>query len=192
MSKEYPLILQLDLAGNPINWIDFETAAYYEAKDLIAWKVGTTEFTIYGGDNSITGRQSSMDLNTIVAVRGSMNPRGLMRVPSLVNETLFRRDQHMCAYCGLHFPSTHLTRDHIIPTSKGGKNVWANVVTACGPCNKFKDDRTPEQCGMKLKYTSYTPNRAEWLILRNRTILEDQMNYLLSRVTSDSRLKKGI
>ena len=74
------------------------------------------------------------------------------------------------------------------PRAQGGKDVWTNVVTACGGCNKAKDARTPEEAGMKLLYIPYAPNRAEYLILMNRTILADQMEFLKARVTKDSRI----
>lgn len=192
MAREHPLILQLDAAGNPCRWMTYEDAAYYKAKDLIAWTVGEDEFTIYGGENRITGRQSSMDLNTIIAVKGEIGDKGLFRTPTLTNRALFRRDQSICAYCGGVFGHDHLTRDHVMPTSRGGKDVWQNVVAACGGCNKLKDDRTPEEAGMKLLYVPYAPNRAEYLILMNRTILADQMEFLLSRVTKNSRLLNPI
>jgi hypothetical protein len=189
MAREHPLILQLDIAGNPCRWMTYEDAAYYKAKDLIAWTYGSDEFTIYGGNNRITGQQSSMDLSTIIAVKGEIGDKGLFRTPTLTNRALFRRDQHMCAYCGNTFHQDALTRDHVHPTSKGGPDVWNNVVAACGTCNKIKDDRTPEEAGMKLLYVPYTPNRAEYLILMNRTILADQMDFLMSRVPANSRLR---
>lgn len=192
MAKEHPLILQLDIAGNPCRWMTYEDAAYYKAKDLIAWTVGSDEFTIYGGENAMTGKQSSMDLNTIIAVRGEIGDKGLFRVPTLTNRALFRRDQHICAYCGGEFGHLDLTRDHVMPTSRGGKDIWQNVVASCSGCNKVKDDRTPEESGMKLLYVPYAPNRAEYLILMNRTILADQMEFLLSRVTKESRLLNPI
>lgn len=192
MAREHPLILQLDVAGNPCRWMTYEDAAYYKAKDLIAWTYGNDEFTIYGGENRITGKQSSMDLSTIIAVKGEVNDRNLFRTPTLTNRALFRRDQHVCAYCGGVFTPDHLTRDHVQPSSRGGPDVWQNVVTSCGTCNKVKDDRTPEEADMKLLYVPYAPNRAEYLILMNRTILADQMEFLLSRVPKNSRLLNPI
>ena len=35
---------------------------------------------------------------------------------------LFRRDRHMCAYCGGEFSYFRLTRDHITPLSRGGRD----------------------------------------------------------------------
>lgn len=188
MAREHPLILQLDAGGNPHRWIDFETAAYYVAKDLIAWTVGSEGFTIYGGQNRITGSQSFMDMNTIIAIKGEVGDKGLFRVPTLTNKAMFRRDQNTCAYCGFQFKTEDLTRDHVHPRSRGGPDKWQNVVTACGGCNKIKDDRTPEEAKMKLLYCPYAPNRSEYLILMNRNILQDQMEFLMTKVNKNSRL----
>jgi hypothetical protein len=42
---------------------------------------------------------------------------------------------------------------------------------------------------MRLLAVPYAPNRAEGLILENRRILTDQMEFLRSRVGSGSRLR---
>ena len=67
--------------------------------------------------------------------------------------------------------------------------MWTNVVTACSPCNKLKDNKTPQEARMQLLYVPYEPNRAEYLILRNRKILADQMEFLLKRITYNSRVR---
>jgi hypothetical protein len=41
-----------------------------------------------------------------------------------------------------------LTRDHLIPLSRGGANEWTNVVTACSTCNARKSNRLPSEIGM--------------------------------------------
>lgn len=188
--QELPLILQLDAAGNPHQWITFEKAAYYISKGLVAWEAAPVNFTLFGGTSSITGRQSTLTMNTIVAIKGQINDRQMKRISHvpLTNKALFRRDQNICAYCGGEFSSIDLSRDHIIPSSKGGPNTWMNVVTSCHACNKHKDNRTPESAGMKLLYVPYVPNRAEYLILQNRKILTDQMEFLIKRVPKESRL----
>ena len=40
-----------------------------------------------------------------------------------------------------------------------------------------------------FKLLPYTPNKYEHLILLNRKILDDQMNYLISKVPKHSRLR---
>jgi len=188
--RELPLVLQLDVSGIPQQWITYEESAYHYAKGNVAWAMGAVDFDIYGGTSAATGERSKLTINTIIAVDGKLSPKAMIhynRVP-LSNKTLFRRDQNICAYCGGEFHTSSLTRDHVHPTSKGGKNIWTNVVTACGPCNKRKDDLTLDQAGMQLLYVPYVPNRAEWLILQNRKILADQMEFLLKQVPESSRL----
>ncbi|TFH10167.1 MAG: HNH endonuclease [Candidatus Thorarchaeota archaeon] len=186
-AKGKPLILHIDVAGNPCRWINYEQAAFYYAKDLVAWSFGAEGMRIHGGINR-QGLRSFLDLNTIIAVRGELGDKAMHRTPSLTNRALFRRDQHVCAYCGNEFGAAKLSRDHVTPRGKGGRDTWKNVVTACGSCNKHKDCRTPEEASMKLLYIPYAPNRSEYLILMNRTILADQMEFLKARVTKDSRI----
>jgi len=40
---------------------------------------------------------------------------------------------------------TMLTRDHIIPRSKGGKDILSNLQTLCYPCNAKKADKMPKR-----------------------------------------------
>ena len=77
-------------------------------------------------------------------------PRRFRR--QVTNTFLFARDQYRCQYCGRPSaelkPRESLTRDHVIPMSRGGTNVWTNVVTACSPCNTRKGNRLPHEIGM--------------------------------------------
>ena len=60
-------------------------------------------------------------------------------------------------YCGTVLHKSDLTRDHIIPISKGEPDNWNNVVTACKSCNHRKAAYTPEQAHMKLLGVPYAP-----------------------------------
>ena len=184
------LILKLDSNGQPQSWISWQTAAIYHAKGLVAWELGKVETTIHGGKSRATGEQSVIVTSSIIAVKGEANKRK-HRAPALNNRELFRRDRHLCAYCATVYGDSKLTRDHIQPASRGGKDTWMNTVTCCAKCNQKKDDRTPEEAGMQLVYAPYVPSRAEHLILRNRTILADQMEFLLAFVDEKSRVHKG-
>ena len=190
--EQLPLVLQLDIAGNPNRWINYQSSCYYVSKDRVAWSMGEVDLTIFGGKNAVTGNKSSLTMNTIVAIRGEVSERQqrvLYGTPPLTNKALFRRDANMCGYCGDQFSVSQLTRDHIHPRSKGGVDRWENVITACGPCNKIKDDRDINIIpNMKLLMLPYAPNRSEFLILQNRRILADQMEFLLKRVPKESRL----
>jgi len=186
----YPLILTLDPHGVPHRWVTWQHACFYYAKDLVAWSVGEHSFVIHGGLNRNTGVRSEICANSIIAIKGrALGGRQFQQVPPLDNRELFHRDRHFCAYCSQQLPSLRLTRDHIIPVSQGGRDIWMNVVTACRPCNQKKSGRTPEQANMQLLYAPYVPNKAEYLILCNRNILIDQMDFLARHVTAQSRIR---
>lgn len=66
---------------------------------------------------------------------------------------VLKRDHKVCGYCR----GTATTVDHILPRSRGGRNVWKNTVAACDRCNQRKADRTPAEAGMALLVTPSTP-----------------------------------
>jgi 5-methylcytosine-specific restriction endonuclease McrA len=79
---------------------------------------------------------------------------------------VFLRDGFRCQYCNVRFPSAELTCDHVIPRSLGGRTSWDNLVTACGPCNRHKGDRSPEQARMRLVCTPARPESLPPLLFR--------------------------
>ena len=90
------------------------------------------------------------------------------------------------------FPSSALSRDHVRPFCQGGKDVWNNVVAACRRCNNHKASRTPEQAGMQLLAVPFTPTYAEYIYLKGRRVLADQMGYLLAHFPRSSPLHARI
>jgi hypothetical protein len=129
-----------------------------------------------------------MHLHPIIAARGHARPHALAPTPALTNPALFARDQQLCLYCGNAYPRSTLTRDHVQPVSKGGRDIWENVVTACYHCNSRKGNRTPQQAGMPLLAVPFRPSWIEHLILSNRNILADQMAFLNAQLPKKTRL----
>ena len=144
--------------------------------------------TYRGGVSRITGLRSLLSTKSIIAIKGHSEFVRSQADPHLTNAALYRRDRHMCAYCADRFREGDLSRDHVVPLHLGGRDRWMNVVTACRSCNTLKGGRTPEAAHMPLIYAPYVPNRHEHLILQNRRILQDQMEYLMARVPKHSRL----
>ena len=186
----HPLILTLDMHGAPHRWVTWQHACFYYAKNLVAWVAGDHSFTFHGGMSRLTGERSFITVDSIIAIKGkALAGRSLHKIPPLSNRELFHRDRHVCAYCGDEIPGQRLTRDHVVPVVQGGRDTWMNVVTACRGCNQQKSGRTPEHAGMELLYAPYVPNKAGYLILCNRHILVDQMDFLARHVPSVSRWK---
>ena len=181
-------LLSLDAHGRVLDWITWQDASCLYARDAVAWTLGDPCLHIHGGTNRLSGLRSGLDLHPIIAARGHARSRAIDPTPNLTNAALFARDAHICLYCGQHGHRPVLTRDHVMPLSKGGLDVWENVVTACFHCNSRKSDRTPQQAGMPLLAVPFRPSWIEHLILSNRNILADQMAFLKAQLPKRSRL----
>lgn len=79
----------------------------------------------------------------------------------LTQKNLFVRDKYTCQYCGRHkselAPRQFLTRDHVFPKSKGGKDTWTNLVTTCNTCNNKKADTLLEDTNLTLRRIPHVP-----------------------------------
>jgi 5-methylcytosine-specific restriction endonuclease McrA len=181
-------VLQLDISGRPQAWISPREAAILYASDAVAWTLGDTFQVLRGGTQRATGRQSRIEVHPILAVRGTVPSRAWRQTPALANPKLFARDRQICAYCGGRFHLDELTREHIVPVSRGGQDSWMNCITACRACNGHKANRLPEEARMSLLYLPYVPSLHEDMILRGRRIVSDQMEFLLASVPRSSRL----
>jgi len=180
-------VLSLDAGGRILDWISWQDAACLYARRAVAWTLGDPCLTIHGGFHN-DGEQSIIELHPIVASRGHCRAGAIDPSPALTNVALFARDRHVCMYCGSHFSRGELTRDHVLPLSRGGKDIWVNVVTACLACNIRKGGRTPQQAGMPLLAVPYKPSWVEHLILSNRNILADQMEFLVHHLPKNRRV----
>jgi hypothetical protein len=183
-----PRVLSLDAHGRILNWISWQDAACLHARDAIAWTLGSPCVTVRGGTNRASGRQSVIELHSIIAARGHARSHALDPTPALTNTALFARDGHLCLYCGNELSRHQLTRDHVRPLSRGGRDIWENVVSACIACNSRKGNRTPQQASMPLLAVPFRPSWVEHLILSNRNILADQMAFLKSHLPRRARL----
>jgi len=181
-------ILKLTVSGLPQEWLSLEEAVLHYATGQVLWEAGTDIATLHGGYNAKSGMRSEISVNSIIGVNGmgKVNPFDI--VPSLSNSKLFQRDRCICGYCGDRFSISALEREHIVPLSRGGRDSWMNVVSSCRPCNQKKGARLPEESAMPLIYAPYVPSLWEDMILRNRTILSDQMAFLAANLPRGSRL----
>ena len=87
-----------------------------------------------------------------------------VRVPyraraSLSRRAVLVRDNFECQYCGR--PAENV--DHVVPRSRGGGHTWDNVVAACRPCNSRKENRSPDDVGMRLRHPPEQPHASVWI-----------------------------
>jgi 5-methylcytosine-specific restriction endonuclease McrA len=180
-------ILRLNKAGQPIDWLSWQEGVCLVSRDLVVWTLGDTIFRIRGGRSRHTGERTVIELPSIIACGGEQLARQRTR-PALTNRALFERDNHQCLFCGRFFPYHELTRDHIVPRSRGGRDTWENVVASCRRCNQHKGSQLPEECGLELLALPFRPNPAEYLALVNsRRILPDQADFLSKQFSRNCR-----
>jgi len=187
--------LRTDVAGMPLDWVSYRDAVRLYHLDQVMYACGVVMYEVHGGINAKTGLRSKLAINSIIATRGhSEATRKSNRdyVPPLSNEALFARDARMCMYCGERPRAGHLSRDHVTPISKGGEDVWNNVVTACKRCNNHKAGYSPEEANMSLLAVPFTPTHAEYVFLRGRKVLADQMEFLATHFPRTSPLHERL
>ncbi len=113
---------------------------------------------------------ASLKIPTVVRLRRYINvPR---RGASWSRKAVLRRDNHTCIYCGIQpggrqgkriLERQDFTIDHILPKSRGGRNVWTNTACACPICNHRKGDKMPHEAGMTLRWEPKTP-RVDYVV----------------------------
>jgi hypothetical protein len=181
------LFLAIASTGYPSRWLSWQDAVTQEVLGKVSYGFGDFEFTFTGGKNRHTGLNSQVTLKSILVMHGRNKVAERFATIPLSNNALFRRDRFMCAYCG-EVHSRGLTRDHIVPLSRGGRDSWLNVCACCQKCNHMKGAKLLEELGWELLYLPYAPNHQEGLLLQNRRILLDQMELLKSMLPKHSRL----
>ena len=188
-------ILRTDVAGMPLEWVDYREAVRLYHTNQVAYECGGSLMLLRGGICARTGERSQIRVNSIIATQGSPRINVLRSedyAPPLNNFALFKRDGLLCLYCGVQHLPPELSRDHVTPISQGGTDVWTNVVTACKRCNHHKAGRTPEQAGMELLAVPFTPTYAEYIYLKGRRVLADQMEYLLAHFPRTSPMRQRL
>ena len=171
-----------------MDWLSWQEAVCLHARELVSWTYGEEVMEVRGGHSRLTGEQTVLTLNSIMACKGKVYDK-IRKEPPLTNRALFRRDQNICLYCGHSFQECDLSRDHVLPISKGGLDVWTNVVAACKRCNAHKGYLSLEGFTMELLALPYRPNHAEYLALSHSgRIFGDQMAFLRKQFSKNSRL----
>ena len=184
-------VLRTDAAGLPLEWVGYQDAVRLYSLGQVVYTLGQTLFHLHGGTNAATGKRTCLEVHSIIASHGKSIAAQRLEsgyIPPVSNAALLKRDAYLCLYCGSRFHSRELSRDHILPSSQGGTDEWRNLATACRRCNNHKAGFTPEQAGMQLIAVPFTPSYAEYIYLKGRRILADQMDFLKAHFPRSSPL----
>ena len=132
---------------------------------------GKAEIVEADPDRVIRSERMTMPRPAVIRLTRFIHvPRRFRR--QVTNTFLFARDRYRCQYCGRGQmdlrPREALTRDHLVPLSRGGTNIWTNVVTACSPCNTRKANHLPTEIGMHPIHPPVEPHfvHLSWAVRR--------------------------
>ncbi len=132
---------------------------------------GKAEIVEADGDRIVRSERAAFPRPMVIRLTRFIHvPRRFRR--QVTNTFLFARDAYTCQYCGR--PASQLrareslTRDHVVPLSRGGSNAWTNVVTACSGCNTRKAHHLPAEIGMHLLHQPTEPHfvHLSWAVRR--------------------------
>jgi len=108
-----------------------------------------------------------------VIIVGSNYDRMPVKMFRPTKKNIYDHYNGVCAYTGRKLTYKETTLDHVIPKSKNGKNTWKNLVPCDGAINRMKDDRTPDEAGLKLKYKLSEPKPVPAHVLIKSVISPD-------------------
>jgi len=128
-------------------WMDSFTMPHEEDKDL--------DLDAFGYNWINANRWSIRAPEIIIASHYGKVPRLDVR---LTRKNVLIRDNFRCQYTGAKLNTRTMTLDHVLPSSRGGKTEWTNVVSCCLDVNIKKGNRTPKEAGLKLFKQPKRPN----------------------------------
>ena len=74
-------ILRLNVAGQPIEWLNWEQAVCMYARELVVWTMGDTVREVYGGTQRLSGKRSYFDIPSIIACGGERLGQAAHQLP---------------------------------------------------------------------------------------------------------------
>ena len=132
---------------------------------------GKAEIVEADDERLVRSERMSLPRPAVIRLKAFVHvPRRFRR--QVTNTFLFARDQYQCQYCARTSaelkPRETLTRDHVVPISRGGGNEWTNVVTACSPCNTRKANHMAHEIGMRPLHAPVEPHfvHLSWAVRR--------------------------
>eukprot|EP00877_Chromochloris_zofingiensis_P011181 jgi/Chrzof1/6316/Cz18g04010.t1 len=143
--------LVVDSAYRPINVIGW-------FKAVVMDEAGKIDVLDYYPNAFAYSAYRSHPLPAVIRARKYVDLHEVAGHVALTRRNVMLRDRYTCQYCGC---KKDLTLDHVVPVSKGGKNTWENLVTACMVCNQKKGHHSLSKLGWRLKHAPHQPTPYE-------------------------------
>jgi len=109
-------------------------------------------------DQKLESWKMALEMPAVIRLFDFVAPKKQIKFfESFTRHNVYKRDGGRCMYCGCEVSLNKFTFDHIIPKSRNGHTNWNNIVCCCLRCNSKKDNRTPEEAGMRLIKRPFAP-----------------------------------
>ena len=72
-------VLRTDSSGMPLEWIDYREAVRLHCLGQVAYAFGSRLYALHGGVNARSGRQTVIEVNSMMATQGSSGNPGSLR-----------------------------------------------------------------------------------------------------------------
>jgi len=183
-SGKAPNWLALDIVYDERDQMDWEDKGRYDFDKCLymnptAWSdwvnlpVRNFDFVIRAGH----GRE--VRVPTIIVSQNFC--KTIFREVKLTKNNIRLRDRNICQYSGEILDPEDGNVDHVLPLSRGGKNEWENVVWCKKSINSEKNDRTPEEAGLKLLRKPFRPNPELMSAIQSKVIGHLDWNLILKK-----------
>ena len=160
--------LVLNLDEQPLNFIP-HLYAYVDV-----W-CGTAEVVETYKDKFILLGEGKKDLApSIIKLKYYVNKVPHMAPAPLTKTNVYIRDNYTCVYTGERLKDSDLSWDHVIPTSKGGKHSWGNLVTCHRKINELKADFILGVDEEVKNFPIPRPFRPHYLMLMQNGAIQDE------------------
>ncbi len=137
--------LQIEYVLNDDGTPNFEKVEFMQER---TWEEWICDVKVRDWDLVIHSPHLSIRIpHIIITVNYAKMPIKKQRI---CKETIKKRDNNRCQYTNELLTNKTFSLDHLNPTSKGGKNVFSNVVAAHIDVNRKKGNKTLEEFGMPL------------------------------------------
>lgn len=154
LNKFWKPIRIIELRQAIVKLMSNATAKILEDCVMYTWEEWE-KLEVIPGEPAISSSYRKYKVPSIIITNSAMHY--FKHTPKLSRETIFKRDNYTCQYCGMKPERKLLSIDHIIPRSKGGITSWTNCVTSCKSCNFKKQNLTLEKSNMHLLCEPHKP-----------------------------------